>query len=104
MVREIRRRPLPGHIGIILDGNRRYARERGLADPGLAYGLGAEKLDDVLAWCVEVGIPTLSLWVLSTENLGGNQAEARRRGLIPDLPGPMGKDGGETAGGGGEQR
>jgi hypothetical protein len=28
------------------------------------------------------------------------QAEARRRGLIPDLPGPGGKDGGETAGGG----
>ena len=69
LAREIRRRPAPGHVGIILDGNRRYARERRLADPGLAYGLGAEKLDDVLAWCVEVGIPTLSLWVLSAENL-----------------------------------
>ena len=32
------------------------------------------------------------------------QAEARRRGLTPDLPGSMGKDGGETAGGGGERR
>ena len=60
LARQIRRRPVPGHVGIILDGNRRYARERGLADPGLAYGLGAEKLDDVLAWCVELGIPTLS--------------------------------------------
>ena len=69
LARQIRRRPVPGHVGIILDGNRRYARERRLADPGLAYGLGAEKLDDVLAWCAELGIPTLSLWVLSTENL-----------------------------------
>jgi undecaprenyl diphosphate synthase len=69
LAREIRRRPVPGHVGIILDGSRRYARERRLADPGLAYGLGAEKLDDVLAWCAELGIPTLSLRVLSTENL-----------------------------------
>ncbi len=69
LVREIRRRPVPGHVGIILDGNRRYAREHRLADPELAYSLGAEKLDDVLAWCVAVGIPTLSLWVLSTDNL-----------------------------------
>ena len=69
LAREIRRRPVPGHVGITLDGNRRYAREHRLADPGLAYGLGAEKLDEVLAWCAELGIPTLSLWVLSTENL-----------------------------------
>ncbi|OGK86476.1 MAG: di-trans,poly-cis-decaprenylcistransferase [Elusimicrobia bacterium GWA2_69_24] len=69
LARRIRRGPVPSHVGIILDGNRRYARERGLADLDLAYGIGADKLDEVLAWCVELGIPTLSLWVLSTENL-----------------------------------
>jgi short-chain Z-isoprenyl diphosphate synthase len=60
---------LPRHVGIILDGNRRYARERGLSDPREVYGPGAQKLDDVLDWCGELGIPAVTLWVFSTENL-----------------------------------
>jgi short-chain Z-isoprenyl diphosphate synthase len=67
--REIRRYPVPRHVGIILDGNRRYARDQGLADPVEAYQMGAQKLDDILIWCREVGIPMVTLWVFSTENL-----------------------------------
>src|SRR5580658_2957889 len=44
----IRAWPLPRHIGIILDGNRRYARQRGITDPRTVYDIGARKLDDVL--------------------------------------------------------
>jgi short-chain Z-isoprenyl diphosphate synthase len=60
---------MPQHVGIILDGNRRYAKERGLTENREVYGLGAQKLDDVLEWCDELRIPAVTLWVCSTENL-----------------------------------
>jgi short-chain Z-isoprenyl diphosphate synthase len=66
---EVRRRPMPCHVGIILDGNRRWAREQGLRDPIEAYRVGAEKLDEVLAWCADLGIPAVTLWAFSTENM-----------------------------------
>jgi short-chain Z-isoprenyl diphosphate synthase len=75
LLRQVRPRPMPRHIGIILDGNRRYARARGLTAPGEAYELGARKLDDVLEWCAQLAIPAVSLWVFSTENLRRSQAE-----------------------------
>jgi short-chain Z-isoprenyl diphosphate synthase len=68
LLRQIRGRSVPQHLGIILDGNRRYALEQGVVDPREAYTLGARKLDDVLLWCAELSIPAVSLWVLSTEN------------------------------------
>jgi len=73
--RDIERRPLPHHVGIILDGNRRFAHERGYEDPGRVYQLGADKLDDVLSWCIELGIPTVTLWVLSIDNMRRSQDE-----------------------------
>ncbi len=75
LLRQVRRRPAPCHVGIILDGNRRYARELGLADPREVYGLGARKLDEVLDWCGELGIPAVTLWVFSTENLSRSPEE-----------------------------
>src|SRR4029450_6416717 len=68
LLRQVRDRVVPRHLGIILDGNRRFALERGVSDLREAYALGAEKLDDVLEWCAEVGIPAVSLWVFSTNN------------------------------------
>ena len=65
----IRQYPLPRHIGIILDGNRRHARALHITDPHAVYGLGAHKLDDVLRWCSELQIPTITLWVFSPDNL-----------------------------------
>jgi short-chain Z-isoprenyl diphosphate synthase len=72
---QLKQKPLPRHIGIILDGNRRHARKRGLSDPCDIYQRGAEKLDDILDWCVELRIPAVTLWVFSTENLKRSQAE-----------------------------
>src|SRR3984957_9586499 len=66
---------LPEHVGLILDGNRRYAREQGFPDPSQAYEMGAQKLDDVLMWCSDLGIPAVTLWVCSTENLKRSDAE-----------------------------
>lgn len=56
-------------MAIILDGNRRYAEKRGILEPHQIYAVGANKLDDVLDWCAELGIRVVTLWVLSTENL-----------------------------------
>ena len=75
LLREIRERAVPRHLGLILDGNRRYALERGFVDPLEAYALGARKLDDVLLWCDELSIPAVSLWVLSTENFRRDASE-----------------------------
>jgi len=69
LLRQVRQRPMPGHLALILDGNRRHARERGLSDPREIYDLGARKLDAVLDWCAELGIAAITLWVLSTDNL-----------------------------------
>jgi short-chain Z-isoprenyl diphosphate synthase len=71
----IRAHPLPRHVGIILDGNRRHARKRGISDPREIYNIGARKLDDVLGWCDEVRIPSVTLWVFSPANLRRSTAE-----------------------------
>jgi short-chain Z-isoprenyl diphosphate synthase len=73
LLSEVLVRPVPGHVGIILDGNRRYGRWWGLTDSTQVYELGARKLDDVLDWCAELAIPAVTLWVCSTENLNRPQ-------------------------------
>ena len=69
LLRQLQEGSMPRHIGIILDGNRRHARRRGTGDPREIYQLGANKLDDALNWCAELGIGAVTLWVFSTERL-----------------------------------
>jgi undecaprenyl diphosphate synthase len=73
--REVRKGKLPVHIGLILDGNRRYAKEMGFDDVTMGHKEGARKLDDVLKWCVEFGIRIITIWVLSTENAQRDEGE-----------------------------
>lgn len=75
LARDVKARPRPRHIGIILDGNRRHARSLGIVEPRAVYDLGAEKLDEVLEWCAELAIPTVTLWVFSTDNFRRPAAE-----------------------------
>ena len=75
LLRQLRQGPMPRHVGIILDGNRRHARRRGVGDPREIYQFGADKLDDALDWCAELGIAAVTLWVFSTENLKRSPAE-----------------------------
>ena len=61
----------PHHIGIILDGNRRFARERGFFDPikgHFGHHEGGDKLEEVLHWCDEVGVKIVSIWIFSLDN------------------------------------
>jgi short-chain Z-isoprenyl diphosphate synthase len=65
----LRHGDLPRHVGVILDGNRRYARERGLSTVSDGHRAGARKIHELLDWCHELSIPYVTLWLLSTENL-----------------------------------
>jgi short-chain Z-isoprenyl diphosphate synthase len=78
LAREISGGELPGHVGVILDGNRRYAAARGLDDPSRGHEAGAANIDRFLDWCLELGIPYVTLWLLSTENLARDDAELER--------------------------
>lgn len=60
---------LPNHIGIIMDGNRRFARAVGL-DVKAGHDHGAGKAREVLDWCLELGIKHVTLWGFSTDNRG----------------------------------
>jgi short-chain Z-isoprenyl diphosphate synthase len=75
LARNVQSSPRPRHVGIILDGNRRHGRSLGIVEPRAVYGLGADKLDEVLEWCAELAIPTVTLWVFSTENFRRPAAE-----------------------------
>ena len=70
LTQQIATGPVPRHIGIILDGNRREARRWGITDPVEIYRVGADRLDAVLGWCSALKIPAVTLWVCSTDNLG----------------------------------
>lgn len=65
----------PHHIGIILDGHRRYTRESGLASYADGYRAGMARFDDFLDWTGELGIPVITAWVLSRENLARPEEE-----------------------------
>jgi len=67
---------IPGHIGIILDGNRRWAQFQGVSQ-GLGHQEGANRAEELLDWCHELGIKTVTLYVLSTENLDRTQEELK---------------------------
>lgn len=75
LFRQVRSGRMPRHVGIILDGNRRHAREEGLRDFRRIYAMGAGKLDEVLDWCAELGVPAVTLWVCSTDNLARSAEE-----------------------------
>ena len=59
----------PRHVGVILDGNRRWAREVGLTDPSDGHRVGARKIVDLLDWADEAGVEVVTLFLLSTDNL-----------------------------------
>ncbi len=60
---------LPGHIGVILDGHRRYARAEGYEDFSQSYRAGMRKFETFLEWSADLGLEAITAWVLSTENL-----------------------------------
>ena len=64
----------PNHIGVIMDGNRRWAQERDLI-PWEGHWEGADKVEEFLDWCLELDIKTITLYSFSTENFNRDQQE-----------------------------
>jgi short-chain Z-isoprenyl diphosphate synthase len=69
LARQVASGPMPRHIGVILDGNRRYGERHGFSSAREIYAFGARKLDELLDWCGAIEIPAVTLWVFSTDNL-----------------------------------
>ena len=68
---------MPKHIGVMVDGNRRWAKEQGF-DRAIGHAAGAKRIVDFLGWCTDLGIEHVTLYLLSTDNLKGrNQDELR---------------------------
>ena len=64
---QIRNGPRPHHIGLIVDGNRRFARVKGLVS-NEGHNAGSQKLEDFLRWCWRLDIKIVTLYGFSTEN------------------------------------
>ncbi|HET6625120.1 MAG TPA: isoprenyl transferase [Nocardioidaceae bacterium] len=75
---------LPKHVGVMLDGNRRWAKAVG-ADAAHGHRAGAANISPLLEWCEEAGVEVVTLWLLSTANLNRPAGEvAELLGIIED--------------------
>lgn len=66
---------LPRHVAMILDGNRRWARQREHESAAVGHRAGAEKFHEFLTWCDDLGISVTTLYLVSTDNLTGRSNE-----------------------------
>lgn len=74
LLRKLQVGPFPKHLGVILDGNRRFAKASGLPVQE-GHRLGAKKIRQLLQWCGEFKIPVVTLWVFSTQNFSRDPDE-----------------------------
>jgi short-chain Z-isoprenyl diphosphate synthase len=65
---------VPRHVGVILDGNRRWAKAMG-ASSREGHQAGADKIAELLRWCDDAGVEVVTLWLLSTDNLARPESE-----------------------------
>jgi short-chain Z-isoprenyl diphosphate synthase len=82
--------PVPRHVAVILDGNRRWARSVGSSN---LYRRGADKIDELLQWCADTDVEVVTLWLLSTDNLSRPSEELAPllrviEGAVQRLAGP----------------
>ncbi|HET6825114.1 MAG TPA: polyprenyl diphosphate synthase [Amnibacterium sp.] len=85
--RNLEQGPLPKHIAMILDGNRRWARQVGLESAAHGHRAGAAKIVEFAGWVDGLGIPVITLYLLSTDNLTGRHSDELDAlfGIIGDL-------------------
>jgi tritrans,polycis-undecaprenyl-diphosphate synthase [geranylgeranyl-diphosphate specific] len=74
LLQEIRRFPVPGHIAIIMDGNRRFAEKIGLSRAE-GHERGKDKVNDVLDWSMDIGVKIVTVFALSSENFSRSNME-----------------------------
>ena len=74
LAKQIPPEAVPRHVGVMLDGNRRWARANGFETVD-GHQAGADKIKDLLQWCEQAGVEVVTLWLLSTDNLDRSQKE-----------------------------
>lgn len=67
----------PEHIGVVLDGNRRWASKHSVP-PWNAHQFGADKVEDLLKWCLDINVKTITIYAFSTENFSRPQNEVEK--------------------------
>ncbi|MCL2031788.1 MAG: polyprenyl diphosphate synthase [Methanomassiliicoccaceae archaeon] len=75
LTKEVLDGPIPRHIAIIMDGNRRYAAEYLENDSKEGHRKGEEKIEEMLWWCLELKIPYITVYAFSTENFKRDRDE-----------------------------
>ncbi|MCL2143524.1 MAG: polyprenyl diphosphate synthase [Methanomassiliicoccaceae archaeon] len=73
--KEVRQGRIPNHVALIMDGNRRYAAETMHADAKEGHLKGKDKLEEVLDWCLELGVKVLTVYAFSAENFSRKEDE-----------------------------
>lgn len=86
LAREIAGLKQPGHVAIMCDGNRRWAREAGFIDVSQGHRVGAKKIGELVSWCADLDVELVTVYLLSTENLRREQAELQ---LLLDIIGDV---------------
>ncbi|MEM2716527.1 MAG: polyprenyl diphosphate synthase [Archaeoglobaceae archaeon] len=76
LLRTVSKGEIPKHIAIIMDGNRRFAKKKGLLE-FMGHEFGTKKAEEVLDWCWELGVKMLTLYAFSTENFKRSEIEKR---------------------------
>lgn len=78
---------IPRHVAVVIDGNRRWARARDDSAPAsFGHQAGADKIDEFLGWCDELGIEVATIYMLSTDNLNRDSTEVEELlGIIENL-------------------
>nr|WP_268932242.1 isoprenyl transferase [Nocardioides okcheonensis] len=87
MVRSLSSDQIPHHVGVMLDGNRRWAKTVGL-NTAEGYQAGADNIRPLLGWCEEVGVGVVTLWLLSSDNLT-NRPPEQLTGLLEIIEGAV---------------
>ncbi|MDR3205615.1 MAG: di-trans,poly-cis-decaprenylcistransferase [Candidatus Methanoplasma sp.] len=75
LTKEIMEGPVPKHVAIIMDGNRRYAVE--ILESGVSDGhrRGEQKIEEMLDWCLNLKIPYITVYAFSSENFSRDRDE-----------------------------
>lgn len=74
LMAQIKAKRVPEHVGVILDGNRRWAKRMGFG-ASQGHERGADKIEEFLGWARAAGVRVVTLWLLSTDNLSRDPAE-----------------------------
>ena len=74
LLRELAGGRIPKHIGVMVDGNRRWAKQFN-APTSQGHQAGADKIHEFLGWCQELGVKVVTLYMLSTDNMSRSSEE-----------------------------